>query len=67
MADTVKLTKLSVVDDIEAYLTTFESMIHAHKIPKDSWVLKLPLQLTGKAHQWQATRPWTKLVRWDML
>lgn len=45
----LKLTKLSDADDVEAYLTTFERMMQASKIPKERWVYKLAPQLTGRA------------------
>ena len=47
----VKFTKLTETDDIETYLTTFERMMQALKVPKDQWVYKLAPQLTGKAQQ----------------
>ena len=49
--DSVKLTKLSPTDDIEAYLTTFERLMRAYDIPEVRWALKLAPQLTGKAQQ----------------
>ena len=50
-ADSVKLTKLSATDDIEAYLTTFEHLMRAYDIPATCWALKLAPQLTCKAQQ----------------
>lgn len=47
----LKLCRLTDEDDIEAYLTTFERMIEAYKIPKQRWVFKLAPQLTGKGQQ----------------
>ena len=47
----MKLTKFSVTNDIEAYLTTCEHLMRAHDIPKGRWALKLAPQLTGKAQQ----------------
>jgi transposase InsO family protein len=47
----LKLTRLSERDDIEAYLTTFERMMHAYKVPRERWVYTLAPQLTGKAQQ----------------
>ena len=47
----VKLTKLGATDDIEAYLTTFERMMVAYKVPKERWAFMLASQLTGKAQQ----------------
>ena len=45
----VKLVPLSVKDDIEAYLVTFERIMVAHEIHKDQWPHQLAPQLTGKA------------------
>ena len=45
----VKLVPLSVKDDIEAYLVTFERIMSAHEIRKDQWPYQLAPQLTGKA------------------
>ena len=46
-----KVSKLSDEDDIEAYLTTFERMMVVYGVPKDQWVFRAALQLTGKAQQ----------------
>ena len=45
----VKLVPLSVKDDIEVYLMTFERIMSAHEIWKDQWPYHLAPQLTGKA------------------
>ena len=46
-----KISKLSDEDNIEAYLTTFERMMVAYRVPKDRWVFRVAPQLTGKAQQ----------------
>ena len=46
-----RVVKLADRDDIEAYLTTFERLMSAYKIPKDRWIFKLAPQLSGKAQQ----------------
>ena len=38
-------------DDIEAYLTTFNRMMAAYKVPVNRWPFKLARMLTGKAQQ----------------
>ena len=53
----VKLTKLSEQDDIEAYLTTFERMMAAHRVEEAHWAYKLAPQLTGRAQQAYAALP----------
>ena len=50
-AEPVKLTKLAEGDDIEAYLTTFERVMHVAHIDDSTWAVKLAPQLTGKAQQ----------------
>ena len=45
----VKLVSLSVKDNIEVYLMTFERIMSAHEIRKDQWPYHLALQFTGKA------------------
>ena len=47
--DTLKLTKLTEKEDIEAFLKTFERMMEAYEIDADRWAFKLAPQLTGKA------------------
>ena len=49
--DTLKLTKLTEKEDIEAFLKTFERMMEAYEIDADRWAFKLAPQLTGKAQQ----------------
>ena len=38
--DSVKLTKLTEADDIEAYLTTFERMMAAYEVEKTRWAYR---------------------------
>ena len=40
----VKLVPLSMKDNIEVYLMTFERIMSAHKIPKDQWPYHLAPQ-----------------------
>ena len=40
------MKKLSEIDDIENYLTTFERVAMAFKYPEEMWSLKLALYLT---------------------
>ena len=47
----VKVANLTDDDDIEAYLTTFERLMVAYKIPQRRWAFKLASQLVGKAQQ----------------
>ena len=47
----VKVENLTDDDDIEAYLTTFERLMVAYKIPQRRWAFKLASQLVGKAQQ----------------
>ena len=61
----LKLTKLSDADDVEAYLTTFERMMQAYKIPKERWVYKLAPQLTGRAQQAYAAMPTADAGKYD--
>ena len=49
--ETLRLTRLTEQDDVEAYLLTFERMMHAYEVK----VFKLAPQLTGKAQQAYAT------------
>ena len=49
--DTIKLTKLTEQDDIEAYRTVFERMMGAYEVEKSQWVFMLAPQLMGKAQQ----------------
>ena len=44
--------KLTVQDDIESYLITFERVMRAYEVKESRWAVKLaPQQLTGKAQQ----------------
>ena len=47
----VKLVSLAEKDDIEAYLVTFEHIMHAYKIDKTYWTYHLAPQLSGRAQQ----------------
>ncbi|XP_041446986.1 uncharacterized protein LOC121403156 [Xenopus laevis] len=47
----LKLTKLSETDDIEAYLTVFERVAQASQWPENQWVIHLAPFLTSKAQQ----------------
>ena len=47
----MKLTKLTLSDDIEAFMTTFERSMEAHKIVRGKWPVLLAPQLIGKAQQ----------------
>lgn len=47
----LKLTRLQETDEIEAYLTTFERLMVAHKIERKNWPYRLAPQLTGRAQQ----------------
>ena len=47
----LKLTKLTLSDDIEASMTIFERSVEAHKIEHVKWPVLLAPQLTGKAQQ----------------
>ena len=49
--DLLKLTKLTLSDDIEVFMTTFERSMEAHKIARGKWPMLLAPQLTGKAQQ----------------
>ena len=55
--ESMKLTKLTESDDIEAYLTTFERMMEAYEVGRARWTFKLAPQLTGKAQQAYAALP----------
>ena len=35
--DSLKLTKLTLSDDIEAFMTTFERSMEAHEIERGKW------------------------------
>ena len=47
--ESLKLTKLTEIDDIEAFLTTFERVVEAHGVECDKSAATLAPQLTGKA------------------
>ena len=49
--DSPELTKLTLSDDIEAFMTTFERSMEAHEIERTKWPVLLAPQLTGKAQQ----------------
>ena len=54
---TVKLTKLSESDDVEAYLTTFERMMEVYQVDKRKWAYLLAPELKGKMQQAYAAMP----------
>ena len=56
-SDSVRLSKLTDGDDIEAYLTTFERTMTAYEVDRARWSFKLAPQLTGKAQQAYAAMP----------
>ena len=47
----IKVAKLTEIDNIKAYLTTFERLMLAYEVKKEKWAYKLALQLVGKAQQ----------------
>ena len=47
MDQELRVAKLTDRDDIEAYLTTFERLMSAYRVPKDRWIFKLAPQLSG--------------------
>ena len=47
--ESLKLTKLTETDDIEAFLTTFERAVEAHGVEREKRAAILAPQLTGKA------------------
>ena len=49
--ESLKLTKLSESEDVEAFLTAFERAVEAHGVERDKWAVLLAPQLTGKALQ----------------
>ena len=63
--DSLKLTKLGEGDDIEAYLTTFERIMEAHKVRRERWSYQLAPQLTGKAQQAYAALPPDEAKNYD--
>ena len=52
---TPKLTKLDPMDDVKAYLTTFERLMATYGVEEAKWVYTLAAFLTGKAQQAFAT------------
>ena len=48
--ESLKLTKLAEGDNIEAFLTSFESAVEAHGVDRDKHATILTSQLTGKVH-----------------
>ena len=63
----VKLVPLSVKDDTEAYLVTFERIMVAHDICKDQWPYQLAPQLTGKAQLAFAVMSSTEVKDYDAI
>ena len=59
------LTKLTLSEDIEAYLSTFERMMEAFKVGRELWAFKLAPQLSGKAQQAFAAMDRTKTSDYD--
>ena len=55
--ETIRLTRLTETDDIEAYLTTFERIMQAYEVDRATWAFKLAPQLTGRAQQAYAAMP----------
>ena len=49
--DSLKLTKLTLSDDIKAFMATFERSMEAHEIEYVKWPVLLAPQLTGKVQQ----------------
>ena len=49
--ESLKVSKLTEADDIEAYLTTFERVMTVQGVVEEHWALWLAPQLTGKAQQ----------------
>ena len=49
--DSLKLTKLTLSNEFEAFMTTFESLMEAHKIEHGKLPVLLGPQCTGKAQQ----------------
>jgi len=47
--ESLKLTRLTESDDIEAFLTNFERAVEAHGVDRDKRAAILAPQLTGKA------------------
>ena len=49
--ESLKLTKLTETDEIEAFLTTFERAVEAHGVERDNRAVILAPQQTGR-HGW---------------
>ena len=49
--DSLKLAKLTWLDNIEAFMTIFERSLEAHEIEREKWLVLLAPQLTGKVQQ----------------
>ena len=47
----VRVPKLTVEDDIVAYLTMFERLMCAYEVKRERWAFKLAANLVGKAQQ----------------
>ena len=50
-APRIELKKLDESDDVEAFLTVFERVMTAQRVPNDQWTFTLAPLLTGKAQQ----------------
>ena len=65
--ETLRLTRLTEQDDIEAYLLTFERMMQAYEIDRARWTFNLAPQLTGKAQQAYAALSADEATDYDAL
>ena len=63
--DTLRLTKLTESDDIEASLMIFERTMREYEIEEERWALKLAPQLTGKAQQAYAAMEQSQATDYD--
>ena len=58
--ESLKLTKLSESEDVEAFLTAFERAVEAHGVERSKWAVLLAPQLSGKPYKrmrlWQTKR-----------
>lgn len=66
-AGKLQLNKLTEGDDIEAYLTTFERVMHGYGVGKNRWSYRLAPNLTGKAQQAFAALPEASAGDYDQL
>ena len=66
-AGKLQLNKLTEGDDIEAYLTTFERVMHRYGVGKNRWSYRLAPNLTGKAQQAFAALPAASVGDYDQL